>query len=278
MTPTIFAAMLVAAALHATWNAWVKSRSDPYGAMVALGIGAGWPCLFLLAWQGMPEHTAWGWIALTIALSVPAQALLGTAYREGDFVVAYPIIRGMNPLVIALGSVALFGERLATRSVFGVGCVSAGIVLLGWAALRRGGNVSLRGLGFAALAAMTTALAILADSAGARATKDPIAYASLVSIGNAIAMIAYQLRRIPLRRVLVDNAPILVVAPLISTGSYLITIWSLSQAPVAPVIALRETSLLFAIAIGVVFLRERVTLPQVFAVTVVFGGVLLLRS
>ena len=69
MTPTIFAAMLVAAALHASWNAWIKSRSDPYGAMVALGIGAGWPCLFLLAWQGIPKHTAWGWIVAT-ALSV----------------------------------------------------------------------------------------------------------------------------------------------------------------------------------------------------------------
>ena len=278
MTPTVFAVMLVAAVLHATWNAWVKSRTDPYGAMVALGIGAGWPCVFLLAWQGLPTHAAWGWIAITIALSVPAQALLGSAYREGDFVVAYPVVRGMNPVVIALGSAAIFGERLALSNALGVACVSAGIALLGWAAVRRGGKVSLRGLGFAALAALVTAFAVLADSAGARATKDPIAYASLVSIGNAIAMGAYQVRRIDLLRALVENRPILLFAPLISTTSYLCTIWAIGQAPVALVISLRETSMLFAVAIGVVFLRERVSLWQGLAVAVVFAGVLLLRS
>lgn len=278
MTPTVFAAMLVAAILHASWNAWVKSRSDPYGAMVALGIGAGWPCVFLLAWEGLPEHTAWGWIVLTILLSVPAQALLGTAYREGDFVVAYPVVRGMNPVVIALGSAAVFGEHLAPSSALGVACVSAGIALLGWAAVRRGGRVSLRGLGFAALAALVTALAILADSAGARATNDPIAYASIVSIGNAVAMAAYQVRRIELPRILRENRAMLIYAPLISTASYLITIWSIGQAPVALVISLRETSMLFAMGIGVVFLRERVTAWQGLAVAVVFSGVLLLRS
>ena len=129
MTSTVLAAMLAAAVLHATWNAWVKSRPDPYGAIVALSIGAGWPCVLLLVWQGLPEHTAWGWIAITIALSVPAQALLGSAYREGDFVVAYPVVRGMNPVVIALGSVALFGERLSLANSLGVVCVSAGIAL-----------------------------------------------------------------------------------------------------------------------------------------------------
>ena len=278
MTSTVLAAMLAAAVLHATWNAWVKSRPDPYGAIVALSIGAGLPCVLLLVWQGLPEHTAWGWIAITIALSVPAQALLGSAYREGDFVVAYPVVRGMNPVVIALGSVALFGERLSLANALGVACVSAGIALLGIAATRRGGSVSVRGLAFAGLAAIVTACAVLADSAGARATNDPIAYASLVSIGNAIAMGAYQMRRIDLPRVLVENRPILLVAPLISTASYLCTIWSIGQAPVALVISLRETSMLFAVAIGVVFLRERLSLWQGLAVAMVFAGVLLLRT
>ncbi len=278
MTPTVFAAMLAAALLHASWNAWVKSRPDPYGAMIALAIGAGWPCVILLAWQGLPEHTAWGWIALTIALSVPAQALLGAAYREGDFVVAYPVVRGMNPVVIALGSVALFGERLALSNAIGVTCVSAGIALLGFAAVRRGGKVSPRGLSFAALAALVTAFALLADSAGARATNDPLAYASVVTIGNSIAMSAYQMRRIDLPRVLVENRSITLFAPLISTASYLLTIWSIGKAPVALVISVRETSMLFAVAIGVVFLRERVGVWQGLAVAVVFVGVLLLRS
>jgi len=278
MTPLVFAAMLAAALLHATWNAWVKSRHDPYGALIALGVGAGWPCVFLLAWSGLPAQVPWGWIALTIFLSVPAQALLGVAYREGDFVVAYPIVRGVNPLVIALGSVGLFGERLGPANLAGVGCISVGVALMGFAATRSGRRVGPRAIGFAGLSALVTACALLADSAGARAAKAPVAYASLVTIGNALAMAAYHGRRLDLWRVLVDNAPVTIVAPLVSTASYLITIWALGQAPVALVIALRETSMLFAIAIGVLVLRERVGPWHGLAVGIVFGGVLLIRS
>ena len=65
MSTTVFLAMLFSALLHATWNAWVKSRPDPYRAIVALGIGAAWPSLLLLGWYGIPDRAAWGWIAAT---------------------------------------------------------------------------------------------------------------------------------------------------------------------------------------------------------------------
>lgn len=278
MTSIVFAAMLVSACLHATWNAWVKSRADPYGSMIAVGIGAGWPGLVLLAFSGMPDETPWGWIAITIFLSIPAQALLGSAYREGDFVVAYPIVRGLNPLVIAVGSIWLFGERLSPLHALGVAGVSGGIVLLGWAAARRSRSVTPRGLAFASLSGLTTAAAVLADSAGARLANDPIAYAALVSVGNAIAMYAYQMRRMDLPRVLAANWPMSLLAPVISTASYLITIWALGHARVALVISLRETSMLFAIAIGAIFLRERIGAWHGLAVGVVFAGVMLIRG
>lgn len=278
MTTTVFLVMLASACLHATWNAWVKSRRDPYGAMIAIGVGAGWPCLLLLAWTGLPETLPWGYIAATIGLSIPAQALLGSAYREGDFVVAYPIVRGVNPVVIALASFAFFGERLGPGAALGVAGVSTGIVLLGATAARRSGSVSWKGLGFAGLSALITAFALLADSAGARAAKDPVAYGSLVSILNAGAMAAYHARRLDLPKTLRENWPIAVFAPVVSTASYLLTIWSLGHAPVALVIALRETSMLFAVAIGVTILRERIGMAHALAVAIVFGGVLLIRG
>lgn len=278
MTALVFLAMLAAALLHATWNAWVKSRSDPYGAMIAIGVGAAWPCLLLLAAYGPPERVPWGWMTLTILLSVPAQALLGSAYREGDFVVAYPVVRGVVPVVIAAGSIFLFGEGLAPANALGVACVSAGVALLGFAAVRGGRRVTMRGLGFASLSALITAIAVLSDSAGARAANDPIAYASMVTVGNALAMSAYHGRRVDLPRVLADHWPITFLAPVLSTASYLTTIWSLGQARVALVIAIRETSMLFALAIGALVLRERVGRWHGLAVAVVFVGVLLIRG
>jgi drug/metabolite transporter (DMT)-like permease len=278
MRTVVFAAMLASALLHASWNAWVKSRPDPYGALVALGIGAAWPNLVLLLWNGLPEHAAWRWIGITILLSVPAQALLGSAYREGDFAVAYPVVRGLNPLVIALAAVWVYGERLALPNALGVAGVSAGIALLGWEALRRSKTVTLRGLSFAGLSALATASGALTDSLGARAANDPMSYGPLIAIGNAIAMAAYQVRRLDLLRTVAANWPLALLGSLVSTASYQLLVWSVSLAPVALVVSLRETSMLFAVAIGALLLRERVGAWRWLAVGVVFAGVLLIRS
>ncbi len=278
MSPIVFAAMLASALLHASWNAWVKSRHDPYGALIALGIGAAWPNLLLLAWNGLPEHAAWSWIAITVLLSVPAQALLGTAYREGDFAVAYPVVRGLNPVVIAIAAIWVHGERLALPNALGVACVSAGIALLGWEAVHRSRTVTLRGLSFAALSALATSAGALTDSIGVRAANDPLSYGPVIAIGNAVAMAAYQVRRVDLRHVLTEHFRLALFAPLLSTASYLLAIWCLGQAPVALVVSLRETSMLFAVAIGGLFLRERASAWRWIAVAVVFAGVLLIRS
>jgi drug/metabolite transporter (DMT)-like permease len=278
MTTSVLVAILASALLHASWNAWVKSRPDPYGALIALGVGAAWPNVILLVFSGIPEHAAWGWIAVTILLSVPAQALLGSAYREGDFAVAYPIVRGLNPLVIALAAVPIFHEQLAPANLLGVLCISAGIALLGWEAARRSRTITLRGLGFAALAAAATASSWLTDSMGARIADDPLSYGPIVVIGSGTAIAAYQARRVDVARVLAQHWQLALFGPLLSTASYLLAIWSLTRAPVALVISLRETSMLFAVAIGAFLLRERVSAWRWLAVAVVFAGVLLIRS
>jgi drug/metabolite transporter (DMT)-like permease len=275
---SVLAAMLLSALLHATWNAWVKSRHDPYGALIALGIGAAWPNLLLLAWNGLPEHAAWRWIAATILLSVPAQALLGRAYREGDFAVAYPVVRGLNPVAIAIASLFVYGERLSLAGALGVASVSAGIALLGWEALRRSRTVTLRGLSFAALSALATASGALTDSIGARAANDPMSYGPLIAIGNAVAMSAYQVRRVNLAHTLGEHWPLVAFGTLLSTASYQLLVWSISRAPVALVVSLRETSMLFAVGIGALLLRERVGAWRWLAVAVVFAGVVFIRS
>jgi drug/metabolite transporter (DMT)-like permease len=274
---SVLAAMLLSALLHATWNAWVKSRHDPYGALIALGIGAAWPNSLLLAWNGLPEHAAWRWIAATILLSVPAQALLGRAYREGDFAVAYPVVRGLNPVVIAIASLFVYGERLSLAGALGVASVSAGIALLGWEALRRSRTVTLRGLSFAALSALATAAGALTDSIGARAANDAMSYGPLIAIGNSVAMAAYQVRRVSLAQTLGEHWPLVAFGTLLSTASYQLLVWSVSQAPVALVVSLRETSMLFAVGIGALLLRERVGAWRWLAVAVVFAGVVFIR-
>jgi drug/metabolite transporter (DMT)-like permease len=62
-----------------------------------------------------------------------------------------------------------------------------------------------------------------------------------------------------------------------SLGAYWIAIWAMTQAPIASVAALRETSVLFAIAIATVVLKEKLTAWRLAAAVVISGGTVLLR-
>jgi drug/metabolite transporter (DMT)-like permease len=47
--------------------------------------------------------------------------------------------------------------------------------------------------------------------------------------------------------------------------------------PIAVVSSLRETSVLFALLIGVIFLKEKITLQKVFVIFIILFGIMVLR-
>jgi drug/metabolite transporter (DMT)-like permease len=274
----VFAAMLASAFTHAVWNAWVKSRRDTNAAAAALMIGAGIPNAVIVALIGWPGADAWPWIACTVSLSVAALTLLGYAYREGDFAVAFPMIRGLIPIVLALAAVPLFGEQPTLAGALGILGVSAGLVVMAWDGARRTRTMTLRGLGFVALAAAVTATSVMTDAKGARLSGNVLAYAGTVAFLNAVGMTVLQtLRGRNVPRILVSEWPITVFAAAISIVSYQLFVWSLQRAPVALVSAMRETSMVFALLIALVVLGERFGATRAAAVGLILCGVLLMR-
>jgi drug/metabolite transporter (DMT)-like permease len=275
---TVFLAMIASAFLHATWNAWVKSRRDSNAAVACLVIGAGFPNLAVIAAFGFPAAPAWPWIACTVTLSIGSLTLLAKAYREGDFAVAFPMIRGAIPVVLVLAAVPLFGETPQAAGAAGVVSVSAGLVLIGWESARRSRTITMKGLGFVVAAALITAASVMMDAKGARLSQNPVGYAATIAVLNAVAMAALQASRgHNVRRMLVREWPVTVYAALISSVSYQLFIWSLQQAPVALVGAMRETSMLFALGIAFFVLRERFGGWRWVAVALMLAGMLLMR-
>ena len=278
MEPIVFVAMLVSASLHACWNAWVKSRPAANEALAAVVIASGVPQAVLMLLAGFPAAEAWPWVGVTVALSTGALLLLGSAYREGDFAVAYPLIRGLIPIVLTIAAIPLFNERPSLAVTTGVMCVSGGLALIAWESARKTRTMTLRGLGFAASAAAVTAASVLTDTQGARASGNPIAYAAVISILNALAMAAvYSARGANVSAMIRRHWQVAAGGALLATASYCLFIWSLMQAPVAMVVALRETSMLFAVGIAAFVLKERIGAWRGAAVGVIFGGVILLR-
>jgi drug/metabolite transporter (DMT)-like permease len=62
-----------------------------------------------------------------------------------------------------------------------------------------------------------------------------------------------------------------------SIGSYSIALWAMTLAPVASVAALRETSVLFAVALSTWLLKERFGAQRALGACVIVAGVVALR-
>ncbi len=274
----VFGVMLVSAALHATWNAWVKSRTDSTGAVSALVIGAGIPNIAVLALLGVPGLQAWGWIAVTVGLSIASLHLIAAAYGEGDFAVAYPLIRGLIPVVMTLAAIPLFGERPSLAQGLGVLCVSGGLGVVAWESSMRSRTMTLKGVGLAVITAGFSALAALTDAMGARLSESAFSYAATISVLNGVFMAIFQRARgHRVGAMLGRHWPILTFGACLSVVSYTLYIWALTRAPVGLVAALRETSMVFAILIAAWALRERIGLWRWGAVAVMFAGMMLIR-
>lgn len=269
------AAALISAVLHAGWNAAVKAGSEPRALMTAQMVASAVTVLPGLAWSGLPARDSWPWIAASTSMSVVTITALLRAYEAAGFGTAYPVVRALSVLLVVPLAAILSGEAVSGYGLAGIGLVAASLVLL---ALGRPGQVALprRALGWIALAGLSAAVYVLCDARGVRSAGSPWAYGFTVSITNGAAMLCLQRSTGSWRRVARHAIPALPIA-CASVASYLLILWVLSAAPVAPAAALRDTSAVFALLIAIVWLEEPFTRRQVVAILLAAAAVPLLR-
>jgi drug/metabolite transporter (DMT)-like permease len=205
-------------------------------------------------------------------------ATMARAYQAADFAVVYPLMRGLVPLMLALVTPVLFDERLSALRLAGILTVSAGIAALAFVSMRRSARVDLVAFAFAVPCALLTAAYVLIDAQAARLGGAPVAYAASASVANGAAMVAFDgLRGHAVLANLRRHALVAAVSGTLSLASYLLFVWSLARAPVALAATLRESSILFAVLIAVVLLKERVGAGRLGAVGLVVVGIVLIR-
>lgn len=272
--PLAIGAVLLSAALHASWNAVVKSdpdRSLSLGVMMGAGAVMALP---VLAVVGLPPAAAWPYLAGTTLVHLVYCALLLRAYASGDLGTVYPIARGLGPLLVAVGG-SLAGERLLARDWLGVGLVSAGIF-----GLASRGAVRPAAVGWALGTGVAIGTYTTIDGLGARAAGDPLLYVAWLHLlfGPWIAL-AVGLRRgraaLPwLRRHGARSA----LGGVVATVGYGLAVWAFSRAGLAHMAALREVSVLFAAVIGAVWLGEGWGWRRLAAAATIVAGLLLLNG
>jgi drug/metabolite transporter (DMT)-like permease len=277
MSLEVTLAVLGAALAHAAWNAMVKSGRDVQLDMALLVLLSGIVALPGLAFVPPPAPASWPWLAASVVVHVAYMLVLVATYRGGDLSHAYPVMRGLAPLIVSVSALLWLGEAPGAAVWAGVLLICGGVVSLGLAGLdwRKSRVSMLWALANAAIIAFYTLL----DAAGVRLSQSPAGYVLWLFVLNALPMplLAFLQRRGEAlghaRRFWARGA----AGAALSVASYGIVLWAMTLAPIAAVAALRETSVIFAALIGAWLLREGHVARRVAGAAVVAIGVIALR-
>ncbi len=267
--------VLSAAVLHATWNALVKASGDRAVVLAAVACmhavgGAG-----LLIIADPPSLESWIAILASTAIHYAYYALLFQAYRLGDLSQVYPISRGIAPALVAFGVLILVGETLTPLGWAGLAAITAGIGLL---ALQRGAaNADRKAVLVALAVGITIAAYSVADGIGVRVSGSPMGYMGWLFLLEAPVVIAVLWsRRRAGKAVDWKGFGVGLIGGALSVTAYGVVLYAKTIAPIGAVSAVRESSVIIAALIGVVFLGERPWGGRVAAAVVVAGGVIAL--
>ncbi len=278
MSGTVFIAVLTAALLHASWNALVKGGADKRLNMAGVVIGHIPAALLVLCFVPAPDPASYPYLLAGMLLHFGYQWFLLASYKIGDLTQVYPIARGSAPLLVALVSVGFLGVTLAKIELLAILIIAAGILSI---ALVRGAD-GLRNRNAALLALVTgcfIASYSLVDGLGARQAGTALGFYGWLGIANSIIFAIYLAVTTPqtLRDLPGKGRMVFLVGGTASFAAYALVIWSFTQAPIALVTALRETSIIFALLMGVGLMGERLSLGKVLSTMVTLLGVALLR-
>ena len=276
MSPEILApAMMIASgSIHAVVNAILKGGKDKLaGRAVIDGSSA---IILLPATLLVPlPHGAWGWLAASAVLHCFYLYALVRAFQASDLSAAYPVLRGAAPLATAALAILAFGETVHTQEIAGIALI--GIAVL---ALVAGRHISREGLGWALATALTISVYTVIDAQGVRAAPSPESFIvwvfvlmgacvvtmfGIVSKGAIFAAARRQWRPG-------------VIAGALSILTYGLALKAFSMGPTAPLAALRETGMVTALVLAVVFLGERVTLLRAASVLGILAGAALILT
>ena len=283
MSGFLFLSVLVAAMMHATWNTLMKSAPDKNLETALANFSTSLVAIPFLLIYGLPEPETYIYIFLSLVLHVIYFYTVASAYRYGDLNMAYPIMRGVAPILTLIIGGLLFEEAIHAWMVVGIVLICLGVVLLGFNKSPSTVNHQ-KTLLFALGNAVIIAAYTLVDGQGARLANQVWSYVGMLLFLNGYvfpAILFWQRRSSFTRTQTLQYIQARGIHALIGgacvMGSYSIVLWAMTQAPIATVAAVRETSVLFAFIFAVVFLKEPLYPLRIVGMLGVCCGVLLIR-
>lgn len=285
--------VLLAALLHATWNAVAHLIPDRWRSFALVNTGAAVAAVPLVLVAAPPARAAWVPLGVSVAVHLVYNLLLMRTYNLGDFSSTYPIARGVSPLLVTLFAAAFVHEAPTAVQVLAIAVISAGLVLLSFSGRRRlgadlsapTGSTQRRTRRPALRAALLTGLSIATyttvDGYGVRRSGSAGGYTGWLILLEAAPWVFVLVVRTRRRRQSGIGDPRTAAlglgAGVLSLVAYGLVLLAQTRAELGPVAALRETSIIFGALIGAVFLHERLGRSRILPAVVVVLGIALLE-
>ena len=272
---TVTLAVLAAAVTHAAWNAIAHGIKDQTLAFALIGVGGIAVCIPLVIVAAVPRSSSWPYLLGSVAIHIFYVLLLMQCYRLGEFSQVYPLARGVSPLVVTILAAVFVHEHLALPQIGGVIIISAGLAFLVFAGRRPGRGAFLAAVG----TGLTIAAYTTVDGVGVRLSESPVGYIGWLILLQSLCvpMFALARRRNVLlkqpRRILLSG----LAAGALSVLAYGLVLWAQTQGALAPIAALRETSVIFGAIIGTLVFREPFGQARIAATVLVVTGIVLLN-
>jgi drug/metabolite transporter (DMT)-like permease len=274
----VTAAVLLAAVLHASWNALAHALGDQLVGFALIGTAVTACSVVIVLVVPTPSRASWPFLAGSVVLHVVYTLLLMRCYRLGAFSQVFPVARGTSPWLVALAAAALVGEAVSPARLVGLLVLTAGLATLVLA-----GGVPLRQARPAVAAAVLTGVVIASyttlDGLGVRRADSVGGYTGWLFLlqGPALPLLALATRRGRLWHDVRPHLRVGLTGGVLSLAAYALVLWAQTRGALAAVAALRETSVVFGAAIGAFLFHEPFGRRRTAATVLVAAGVVLIN-
>lgn len=276
MPTEVLLAVLFAAAMHAGWNALVKINAEPIIAMGLIMLCTSLVALVFIPFVDFPTPEIWPFLLVTLVLHFGYKYYLVKAYAQGDFGQIYPIARGSGPLWVLLLSLVVFDVTFSGTQIIAIILIIFGIASL---AHFKPGKSSNSGIYFALVTGMWIAGYTMVDGYVVNQIGQLQSYVVWLFFfdGLIAAVWAYQYNSRVFLNSLSQHWFVAIGGGLMSIAAYALCLWAMTQAPVAMVAALRETSVLFGAMLGSWLFKEAFGIRRWACAAFIFSGLVLVK-
>jgi drug/metabolite transporter (DMT)-like permease len=282
VTTFVWAAVLGAALLHALWNSVVKSAGDKFMSAARVALWTGVVSALVALFAPAPLAASLPFVIASALAHVVYFLLVGRLYRNADLSVAYPLMRGLAPLIATAIAAGTLHEIPDATAFVGVLALVGGVAAMGVSGLAHG-RIDRATLLVALANSAVIAIYSVIDGEGARLAGPGAAHVlGYNAWSDGLTAVLYLPVVLALRgraagAELARDPLSSAFAGLAAFGGYAIVVWAMTRAPIGAVAALRECSVVFAAIIGVAFLGEPFRGARAGAALLILGGVIALR-